>query len=699
MDTIDLHEDTKIPTITGTITSIHDDSSEDNKSVDPPKAYTLKDLLVIFLLVFLPMMTVAFVAMAFVFFATTREVFPNNGTFTLPIIRIGSDQIAKDSFYTEIGPSRFALISTWAGHCSLLSMPWFMILFSYLVARDFHGPNAEAIKGTKEIHELMQAILKGTWKETSTYFKITFTKKGSHKRSQLRALHVAATGLIVTIVFSVLLIAVGEYQCGYHMSRTNLRVENWMHIVIKAETHRQFTKLPPPTNSTDFTQMGSFIADWDACGQTIQSVVADPFAPSKILPCSLNETSSTLLNVNNAEFVYGLLQSGMTPVTAEFNDYVHILTEQLDSNQSTIIEVVTHFDNKTNSNHAFYYNPFTNVQYQDGTSKNGGYDYVANTISMTTDCAPTTASCNLQKPNDNSSDFSDLSIPFNCSSMFSGDLNIPPPDGLEQFKGWQSSFYRMSNGLPRNISVASQLNPFTFNISVAATSASIEDLTGVDVTDHTIVDVGSDRVAFALSCSATIWNVRYSLINGSIWDFNATTSNSSIASIIKAPLQVGLGRHALFEAANLAIVLQSNASDIVNWNLTRAMEGSISQIGMAMAWGPFDWDLNREIRWRSDITVTRVPKAPLFFMICTCFLYAIIATAIAIAALCLRRVKLHSDAQVELLPRMDVDALTFVKESATMLGKGLVNGEMAYYKKEGMAMATVEEKTVMSGFR
>jgi hypothetical protein len=697
MDTIDLHEDPKVKTstVTGTVTSIHDDSSEDNKSVEPPKAYTLKDLLIVFLLVFLPMMTVAFVAMAFIFFASTREVFPDYDSFTLPVIRNGSDQLAKDSFYTTIGPSRFSLISTWAGHCSLLSMPWFMILFSYLVARDFHGPNAEAIKGTKEIHELMQAILKGTWKETTTYFKITFTKKGSHKRSQLRALHVAATGLIVTIIFSVLLIAVGQYNFWSRMSHANLMVENWMHIVIKTESHRQFEKQPRPTNDSDVTQLGSF-APWSNCSGTIHSTVGDPFAPSNILPCSLSNSTSELLNVADSADVYSLLQSGITPLTAEFNQYVHILTEQLDSDQGSFIEIVSHFDNKTNRNHAFYYNPFTNVQYDGGNTKNGGYDYVANTISMTTDCAPITASCNFPKPNDNGSD---LSIPFNCSSMFSGDLNIPPPDGLEQFKGWQSSFYSMSNGLPKNISVASQLNPFTFNVSVAANSASIDQLGGVDVTDHTIVDVGSQRVAFALSCSATIWDVKYSLINGSIYQFNATPSIPQIASIVKAPLQVGFGRHSLFEAANLAIVLQSTASQIDDWNLTRAMEASFSQIGVALSWGAFNYTLNDEVRWRFDMTVTRVPKAPLFFLICTCLLYAVIATAIAIAALCLRRVKLHSDAQVELLPRTDVEALTFIKESATTLGKGAVMGEMAYYKKEATAMAQVEEKTVLSGLR
>jgi hypothetical protein len=88
-------------------------------------------------------------------------------------------------------------------------------------------------------------------------------------------------------------------------------------------------------------------------------------------------------------------------------------------------------------------------------------------------------------------------------------------------------------------------------------------------------------VAFALSCNSTIYEVQYSMVNCSIGSFNATASDPRKASIIKAPIQVGFGRHNLFNAANLAALN-------FNQSVSDAMADSFSQIGMALASGAFN---------------------------------------------------------------------------------------------------------------
>lgn len=124
----------------------------------------------------------------------------------------------------------------------------------------------------------------------------------------------------------------------------------------------------------------------------------------------------------------------------------------------------------------------------------------------------------------------------------------------------------MVDGQPRNISVQSHLNPFHFNISTALTSISATilleegDPGTSQVMDGSIVDAGDGRVAFALSCTATIYDVTFALINGSIAGFNATVSNPRKASIIKAPLQVGFGRYSLYRSASLAVLSYENTA-------------------------------------------------------------------------------------------------------------------------------------------
>ncbi len=83
-------------------------------------------------------------------------------------------------------------------------------------------------------------------------------------------------------------------------------------------------------------------------------------------------------------------------------------------------------------------------------------------------------------------------------------------DGLEQFKGWYSSFYVLADdGTPRSVFTSSALKPFQFNITVAMPLNSA-------TTTESIVDVGYDRVAFALTCNATVFDVTYSLLDRQI---------------------------------------------------------------------------------------------------------------------------------------------------------------------------------------
>ena len=241
--------------------------------------------------------------------------------------------------------------------------------------------------------------------------------------------------------------------------------------------------------------------------------------------------------------------------------------------------------------------------------------------------------------------------------MFSGDLNIGPYDGLEQFRGWDTSFYEIYNSSPKNISVASQLNPFYFNATAAVFSTTFQDIAATgdsDIWNGAIVNAGNNRVAFALSCNATIYDVQYAMINGSIISFNATPSDPRKASIIKGPLQVGFGRHNLFNAANLAVL---NFDALI----ADAMAVSFSQVGIALASGAFNQTLNVQQRYRYDQAFTQVPKAVFWFLVVICLAYAALGLVIFIAAMWLRKTEGYARAQGELLPREKIELKQLAK--------------------------------------
>jgi hypothetical protein len=382
----------------------------------------------------------------------------------------------------------------------------------------------------------------------------------------------------------------------------------------------------------------------------------DPFAPSNFIPCSLNN-SLGLYDLANPEVGYTMLEIGISSLNNSFNlqdwsvfmDFMDTYSGPYSAPYPPLggaaNQVVTYFDQNTNQTHAILLYRLGAFQINFDGLTNIELDFVAKTTSMSTQCTPITQYCQLFNTTDNTSH--NLSIPYNCSSMFWGDLNTAPYDGLEQFRGWDTSFYEMSNGLPKNISVASQLNPFHFNVTAAVFSTTFSDISATgddDISDGAIVDAGNSRVAFALSCNPTIYDVQYSMINGSITSFNATPSDPRKASIIKAPIQVGFGRHNLFNAANLAVLN-------FNQSVSDAMADSFSQVGMALASGAFNNTLNILQRLRYDQVVTKVPKAAFWFLVVVCFTYAALGLIIAIMACYLRRRERYAKTQEELLPR------------------------------------------------
>lgn len=399
---------------------------------------------------------------------------------------------------------------------------------------------------------------------------------------------------------------------------------------------------------------------------------------STIFPCSLNQTDN-LTNLAYTTHTYSVLDDGISQQRESFfmsqEEYQNYY-EAVELGSISEIQVVTYEDPQTNLTHALLFNMTAATVFSDflnGTSASAsservqffGTDFAASTVSMVTECAPATQACGMQNATqDVNTGSNDLTIPFNCSPIFSGDIWQPPTDGLEQFKGWHSIFFDNSTGVAINTSTSSQLNPFYFNATAALTSADFSTLEYVDdpqVPSGAVVDAGHGRVALALACKATVYNVKYSIVNYQFDHFEATLADPQLASIIKAPLQVGFGRHELYIQAQIGIIL--NGITVSDY-----MEVSFSQIGMALASGAFDATYSYLQRVRYETTVTLVSPYALWFIVVTCFLYAAIGVIFAFLAFTIQRNSCYARYQAQILPISDFSVKKKLKD---LCGKAL----------------------------
>jgi hypothetical protein len=181
--------------------------------------------------------------------------------------------------------------------------------------------------------------------------------------------------------------------------------------------------------------------------------------------------------------------------------------------------------------------------------------------------------------------------------------------------------------------VASRLNPFTYNVTGLVNSLDMASLRAFDDPqgkDGSLLDAGNDHIAFALSCTSTVYNVAYSMVGGNISYFNATLASGTEAAVIKAPLQVSLGSYTLYLQAALGVLL----TDIT---VADSMSLAFSQVGLAYAAGAYDPTPAQWMRFRGDIELTKIPKGSYIFLIVLCLLYALLVLGFAIAACVLRR--------------------------------------------------------------
>lgn len=407
------------------------------------------------------------------------------------------------------------------------------------------------------------------------------------------------------------------------------------------------------TNTVDPSPFGSFKIKDTMCLPVEE--ILDKYNGTYPPPCSIDDTTSPW-TLNGASSSYRVLATGRLNQTDNYNqEDFDALWDADASGAFDLTQLVTHIDPITHDQHVLFFNPMMAQEWNDTIKASKlslvdnhidryGLDYIASTTSIVTKCIPITVECGLNTTENESS------IPYHCSDIFNGDLNQLPANGIERLRGWNTSFFDFENGSPRNISIASQLNPFRYNVTAVVDSVNIEGLRKFwnehgdpQARQDTVIGIGNGRVGFAISCHSTVYDVRYSLVDGNIHVFNSTPADPRTAAIIKAPLQAGFGNYALFERAAMSVLFNE-------LTIMETMELAFSQTFLALAAGVYVQAPTIEQRWRGDMPVTKLGKAPFYFLVICMFLYAFVVLVFTVIALSIFRRSDVREAHARLIP-------------------------------------------------
>lgn len=132
----------------------------DNTPEQAPRSSTL-ELLAAFGLIFIPMSLVAFALIGFVYYTKDRVRFDRgtNGTLELPASLIPP----YDAYYTTLTVGRFLLLASWASTAAGVVVTPFMLLFSFVVARELTRLYRRKLPVRSHESHLLKEILSGSW--------------------------------------------------------------------------------------------------------------------------------------------------------------------------------------------------------------------------------------------------------------------------------------------------------------------------------------------------------------------------------------------------------------------------------------------------------------------------------------------------------------------------------------------------------
>ena len=245
------------------------------------------------------------------------------------------------------------------------------------------------------------------------------------------------------------------------------------------------------------------------------------------------------------------------------------------------------------------------------------HDFTATTFGIETQCRPVSTECNLNA-------LFGASTPFHCTDAFQGDLSNALQ--VAQTPEWYMVYFDNSS-MASNLSYISTgvQNPFYFGLA-ALTNAQGGGGSFANGETEIVTPVHGGS-AFVLYCNATVYEIEYDQVNGSVTRFVTTASNVSTTNLFQGSIAAtGVGTFQLQQAASLA-TFSTTAQELADKIALAFSRVALAVGGQLVAPAPA-----QAAQLRSAPLVTRLPQAPLFTLVLANLLFALLGVVFTVRA-------------------------------------------------------------------
>ncbi len=236
-----------------------------------------------------------------------------------------------------------------------------------------------------------------------------------------------------------------------------------------------------------------------------------------------------------------------------------------------------------------------------GNSPKAGFesvDYKSYSWAMKTQCAPVTTQC--VKEENIAGAFFRYKCPFAMEGTMSTDANTA-------FQNQFTMAYFTNSSATSNSTYTTNLaNPYYF-ATIATVNQNLGHGPASLAGDPEVSSTGHGADLFALICNATVYDLSYTSINGSISVFDAKPANSTITNIVQGTQQyTNVGDPNLIQGASIAAIISPTAQDLADYFAL-----TYSQVALGVATAAFTPQPAIVAQTRDSILVAKVPIVPL----------------------------------------------------------------------------------------
>jgi hypothetical protein len=249
-------------------------------------------------------------------------------------------------------------------------------------------------------------------------------------------------------------------------------------------------------------------------------------------------------------------------------------------------------------------------------SRLASIDYTANTYAVNSQCTPVTTKCKMGYIEDG------VGARYDCPFEFAGTAytNVGAANSVTM------SYFTDSSGQNNDTDSGFVSNPYYY-AAVAVVNMRNPPSPALMNDPEIVGGMHGGSTIIAVWCNATVYDLEYTTVNGTITRFITKLSNDTITKLLQATQRrTEVGDANLVQAASVA-GLGGTAQSISD-----QFALSYSETALAVASGAFEPRAATESQLRTQILVARVPKAPLGFLVLMNLLLAVLGIVLALIA-------------------------------------------------------------------